>query len=125
MRLAAARLTIYLAVVCAVAAATAAASQTPDDPCPDSAAPAAESRTQSSEPAAQQGTSQGSPAPDPAPGAPETGTRQRDLLDVAQRLFRFKKKPGDAKPKPLEMLILPVLDSNPTNGFVTGIEATG
>jgi hypothetical protein len=54
-----------------------------------------------------------------------TGPRQRDLIDIARSLFKIKTKPGDEKPKQLEMLILPVIDQNPTTGFVLGMGVTG
>jgi len=79
-----------------------------------------------SQPSSSQAPASGSPPPQvPAAGTPAPGPKQRDLLDVAHSLFRIKTKPGDDRPRPYEVLILPVIGQSPTTGLVLGVGATG
>ncbi|MCW3100816.1 MAG: surface antigen [Chthonomonadaceae bacterium] len=75
--------------------------------------------------ASRQDSSPPLPSQAPVSGTLTPGQRQRDLFDVARSLFKIKTKPGDEKPKQLEMLVLPIIDQNPTTGFVLGVGATG
>ncbi len=97
----------------------------PPDASPGNAVASAGSCIQSTGTGAGQGAAQTSANSAPASCAPASAPKQRDLEDVANSLFRIKTKPGDEKPKQLEMLILPVIDQNPTTGFVLGVGATG
>ena len=114
-----------LAVGCAAAAVTAAAAQGPPEAPPASTPSTSGVGTDGSGSPAQPGSAPGAPTQGHAEGAPQKGPKQRDLLDVAQRLFGFTFKPGGDKPKSVAMLILPIIDQNPTYGLVLGVQATG
>jgi hypothetical protein len=61
--------------------------------------------------------------PQKPPDKTGQGTPQRDLMDVARRLFGIKAKPQ--KPKQLELFITPVISTNPSNGLIFGVAADG
>src|SRR5690242_11939814 len=115
-------LTRCLAVGCVAAATTGAGGQPPDSP-PGSgtSSPAVAPSSPAGE--VKQAPPQSPPAQDQH-SEPAAGPKQRDLLDIAHRVLGISIKPGGDKPKSLSMLILPIIDQNPTNGFVFGIEAT-
>jgi surface antigen Omp85-like protein len=120
-----ARFARFLAVGCAAAAVTAAGAQAPPDAPPAGTPPTATAGPSGSGSPVQPGAAQTEPSRDHAAVGSQTGPKQRDLLDVAQRLLGFTFKPGGDKPKSTQMLILPIIDQNPTNGFIMGIQATG
>jgi hypothetical protein len=112
-----------LAIGCVAAAMTSASGQPPGQPPDSGAQPPAAASAPTGE--LKEAPAQTPPAPDQQSGAPETGPKQRDLTDIAHRLLGISIKPGGDKPRSLDVLVLPIIDSNPTYGFTMGIEATG